>query len=168
MRIISQLAEVGVGVGVGVGKKSKKNKEDTFGMNDDDWNVYRAIVSGRSQCASCELLCTLVCASCELLCTLVCASCELLCTLVCASCELYCTLVCASCELYCTLVCASCELLCTLVCASCELYCTIQWILYPPRLWQCPPFIALRVLCTLCIQTSIESEPHVMCPLLER
>ena len=39
MRIISQLAEEGVG------KKSKKSKEDTFGMNDDDWNVYRAIVS---------------------------------------------------------------------------------------------------------------------------
>lgn len=37
MRIISQLAEEGVG------KKSKRNKEDTFGMNDDDWNVYRAI-----------------------------------------------------------------------------------------------------------------------------
>lgn len=27
------------------GKKSSKRKEDTFGMNDDDWNVYRAIVS---------------------------------------------------------------------------------------------------------------------------
>ena len=25
-------------------KKSKK-KEDTFGMNDEDWNVYRKIVS---------------------------------------------------------------------------------------------------------------------------
>ena len=40
MRIISQLAEEGVG------KKSKRSKEDTFGMDDDDWNVYRAIVSG--------------------------------------------------------------------------------------------------------------------------
>ena len=39
MRIISQLAEEGEK------KKSKKIKEDTFGMNDEDWNVYRAIVS---------------------------------------------------------------------------------------------------------------------------
>ena len=39
MRIISQLAEEAVG------KRSKRIKEDTFGMNDDDWNVYRAIVS---------------------------------------------------------------------------------------------------------------------------
>ena len=30
---------------VAAGKKSSKRKEDTFGMNDDDWNVYRAIVS---------------------------------------------------------------------------------------------------------------------------
>ena len=41
MRIISQLgAEETL-----AGKKSKRNKEDTFGMNDDDWNVYRDIVS---------------------------------------------------------------------------------------------------------------------------
>lgn len=39
MRIISSLgAEVAV-------KKGKQNNEDTFGMDDDDWNVYRAIVS---------------------------------------------------------------------------------------------------------------------------
>lgn len=39
MRIISSLgAEVTV-------KKGKQNNEDTFGMDDDDWNVYRAIVS---------------------------------------------------------------------------------------------------------------------------
>jgi actin-related protein 5 len=37
MRIISQLAEEAVV------KRSKRSKEDTFGMNDDDWNVYRAI-----------------------------------------------------------------------------------------------------------------------------
>ena len=30
---------------VAAGKKSSKRKEDTFGMNDDDWNVYRTIVS---------------------------------------------------------------------------------------------------------------------------
>ena len=42
MRIISQLAEEGVG------KRSKRSREDTFGMNDDDWNVYRAIVSNTS------------------------------------------------------------------------------------------------------------------------
>lgn len=71
MRIISQLAEDSSGsaaiisnrpflpcCGSGIagmfyvcvlcavaGKKSSKRKEDTFGMNDDDWNVYRAIVS---------------------------------------------------------------------------------------------------------------------------
>ena len=39
MRIISSLgAEVPA-------KKGKRNKEDTFGMDDEDWNVYRAIVS---------------------------------------------------------------------------------------------------------------------------
>ena len=39
MRIISSLgAEPRV-------KKGKRNKEDTFGMDDEDWNVYRAIVS---------------------------------------------------------------------------------------------------------------------------
>jgi len=38
MRIISSLgAEARV-------KKGKRNKEDTFGMDDEDWNVYRAIV----------------------------------------------------------------------------------------------------------------------------
>ena len=38
MRIISSLgAEVPT-------KKGKRNKEDTFGMDDEDWNVYRAIV----------------------------------------------------------------------------------------------------------------------------
>lgn len=39
MRIISSLgAEV-------TAKKGKQSNEDTFGMDDDDWNVYRAIVS---------------------------------------------------------------------------------------------------------------------------
>ncbi len=39
MHIISSLgAEATV-------KKGKRNKEDTFGMDDEDWNVYRAIVS---------------------------------------------------------------------------------------------------------------------------
>lgn len=39
MRIISSLgAEV-------TAKKGKQNSEDTFGMDDDDWNIYRAIVS---------------------------------------------------------------------------------------------------------------------------
>ena len=38
MRIISSLgAEVAV-------KKGKQSNEDTFGMDDSDWNVYRAIV----------------------------------------------------------------------------------------------------------------------------
>ena len=41
MRIISQLgAEDNQ-----IKKRSKKTKEDTFGMNDEDWNVYRDIVS---------------------------------------------------------------------------------------------------------------------------
>lgn len=40
MRIISNLgAEVAV-------KKGKVSTEDTFGMDDEDWNVYRTIVSG--------------------------------------------------------------------------------------------------------------------------
>lgn len=39
MRIISRLAE---GEAAAAGKKSRK-KEDTFGMDDDDWNVYRTI-----------------------------------------------------------------------------------------------------------------------------
>ena len=66
MRLISQLAEEGAGPG----KKSKRSKEDTFGMNDDDWNVYRAIVSGRtlplplSVCMSVRLfVCLSVCLS---------------------------------------------------------------------------------------------------------
>lgn len=41
MRIISQLgAEENQ-----IKRRSKKTKEDTFGMNDEDWNVYRDIVS---------------------------------------------------------------------------------------------------------------------------
>ncbi len=48
MRIISSLgAEATV-------KKGKRNKEDTFGMDDEDWNVYRAIVSIIA-CAICNL-----------------------------------------------------------------------------------------------------------------
>jgi len=44
MRIISSLgAEATV-------KKGKRNKEDTFGMDDEDWNVYRAIVSIENSC----------------------------------------------------------------------------------------------------------------------
>ena len=41
MRIISQLGAEDTQIK----KRSKKTKEDTFGMNDEDWNVYRDIVS---------------------------------------------------------------------------------------------------------------------------
>ena len=41
MKIISLLgAEEKIG-----SKRKKQSKEDTFGMDDDDWNVYRTIVS---------------------------------------------------------------------------------------------------------------------------
>ena len=51
MRIISQLAEEAA-----VGKRSKRSKEDTFGMNDDDWNVYRAIVSSTKTSRVCSYI----------------------------------------------------------------------------------------------------------------
>ena len=38
MRIISSL-------GADIAVKKGKQSEDTFGMDDEDWNVYRAIVS---------------------------------------------------------------------------------------------------------------------------
>ncbi|XP_065913928.1 actin-related protein 5-like [Dysidea avara] len=38
MKIISQLAEE-----VSTGGRKKKDKEDTFGQNDDDWHIYREI-----------------------------------------------------------------------------------------------------------------------------
>ena len=41
MRIISQL---GAEENLVKHCSNKKTKEDTFGMNDDDWNVYRDIV----------------------------------------------------------------------------------------------------------------------------
>ena len=41
MRIISQLGADDNQLK----RRSKKQKEDTFGMNDEDWNVYRDIVS---------------------------------------------------------------------------------------------------------------------------
>jgi hypothetical protein len=44
MRIISQLGAEDTQLK----KRSKKTKEDTFGMNDEDWNVYRDIVSDTS------------------------------------------------------------------------------------------------------------------------
>lgn len=31
-----------------ISEKKSKRKEDTFGMNDEDWNVYRTIVSDTS------------------------------------------------------------------------------------------------------------------------
>ncbi len=40
MRIISSL-----GAEVPAAKKGKQSSEDTFGMDDSDWNVYRTIVS---------------------------------------------------------------------------------------------------------------------------
>ena len=40
MRIISSL-----GAEVPAAKKGKQSNEDTFGMDDSDWNVYRTIVS---------------------------------------------------------------------------------------------------------------------------
>ena len=46
MRIISQLGAEDIQVK----KRSKKTKEDTFGMNDEDWNVYRDIVSQLCLC----------------------------------------------------------------------------------------------------------------------
>lgn len=49
MRIISQLgAEDNQ-----LKKRSKKIKEDTFGMNDEDWNVYRDIVSEKRKKSTC-------------------------------------------------------------------------------------------------------------------
>lgn len=42
MRIISLL---GAEESLQTKKKTKQSKEDTFGMDDDDWNVYRTIVS---------------------------------------------------------------------------------------------------------------------------
>jgi hypothetical protein len=44
MRIISQLGAEDTQIK----KRSKKTKEDTFGMNDEDWNVYRDIVSEKN------------------------------------------------------------------------------------------------------------------------
>ena len=41
MKIISQLGAEENSV---KRRPNKKTKEDTFGMNDDDWNVYRDIV----------------------------------------------------------------------------------------------------------------------------
>ncbi len=40
MRLISNL-----GAEVASAKRGKRGNEDTFGMDDEDWNVYRAIVS---------------------------------------------------------------------------------------------------------------------------
>ena len=42
MRILSMLAKNTGSGSTGAGG-SKKMKEDTFGMNDDDWDIYKAV-----------------------------------------------------------------------------------------------------------------------------
>ena len=71
MRIISQLAEEAA-----IGKRSKRSKEDTFGMNDDDWNVYRAIVSSTKTSSVCSYIVSKRLAGLEMPCSIVMKVCK--------------------------------------------------------------------------------------------